>query len=232
MISNLPDCKELLCYSCNSQFGPCDGNGCSISNGFCVYQQITNANGNILSTVRSCLDGDRVPAGPLHVIQAGQCTETVDPNTGIRYRTYLCNNYNYCNADCHPQLPTVTNDPISPTRASSLECFNCNNFGTDCYGNICTINNGGYCFFQFSNVSVNGISSLHYNKQCIEVPFAKTPNGNSITEINKCVVSTDMLGNHFYTLICNEANLCNANCNLVPADTPIPVPVVPRSSSS
>ncbi|EFO15419.1 hypothetical protein LOAG_13091 [Loa loa] len=77
---------------------------------------------------------------------------------------------------------------------------------------------------------MNGVRNLHYSKQCIDVPFARTPDGNSVTEINKCVISTDIYGNQFYTLICNEAKLCNANCNWIPSVSP--VPVVPRSSSS
>ncbi|KAL4002796.1 hypothetical protein ACH3XW_4940 [Acanthocheilonema viteae] len=80
------------------------------------------------------------------------------------------------------------------------------------------------------NISENGVRSLHYSKQCTEIPFAKTPDGYSITEINKCIVSIDLHGNHFYTLICNEANFCNANCNWLPSVSPIPV--VPHTSSS
>lgn len=40
---------------------------------------------------------------------------------------------------------------------------------------------------------MNGKRSLHYSKQCIEVPFVKTPDGNSVTEINKCVTRLNFL---------------------------------------
>ncbi|VDN90496.1 unnamed protein product, partial [Brugia pahangi] len=189
-VSFTADCKELLCYSCNSQFGSCDGNGCSTtSNSFCVYQQIISANGNIVRTIRSCLDMNVVTVGQIHTGQIGQCIETIDPNTNMKYRTYLCNSHNYCNVDCDSQRSTFTVNPVT----------------------------------QMLNVSMNNVRTLHYNKQCIDIPFAKTPDGNSVTEINKCVISTDMLGNHFYTLICNEANLCNANCNWIPAVSTAPV---------
>ncbi|KAK6102168.1 hypothetical protein QQG55_7410 [Brugia pahangi] len=232
-VSFTADCKELLCYSCNSQFGSCDGNGCSTtSNSFCVYQQIISANGNIVRTIRSCLDMNVVTVGQIHTGQIGQCIETIDPNTNMKYRTYLCNSHNYCNVDCDSQRSTFTVNPVTPTRRDVLECFKCNNFGTDCYSNTCMTNHGGYCFFQMLNVSMNNVRTLHYNKQCIDIPFAKTPDGNSVTEINKCVISTDMLGNHFYTLICNEANLCNANCNWIPAVSTAPVvPVVSMTST-
>uniref|UniRef100_A0A915Q7H4 Uncharacterized protein n=1 Tax=Setaria digitata TaxID=48799 RepID=A0A915Q7H4_9BILA len=171
----------------------CDGNRCSTTaNGFCAYQQITDANGNTVSTIRSCLNTNVVVAGPFYITQPGQCIETVDPSTDMTYRTYLCNSHNYCNADCHEDLSSTVTEML--------------------------------------NVSIRGLRSIHYSMQCINIPVAKTPDGNSITEINKCIASTDILGNHFYTLICNETNLCNAKCNLAP--TILPIPVVPHSSTS
>ncbi|KHN88689.1 hypothetical protein Tcan_09374 [Toxocara canis] len=223
--------RALQCFSCHGQNGVCDGTYCvAVPSGYCVFQQQLDAYGKVLHVVEACLTQNSIRAGDALVTRVGQCVTNEDSKTGMRYRTYLCNNTDFCNLDCFDSAAPITTT-IAPS-PRSLKCYSCEQASENCFDEQCSALPNGYCLFQSQQLLINGIIQYHSIKRCIPAPYALTPSGNVITATNQCIQSIDASGSRYFTLLCNTTDLCNDHCIPTITSTTISTMQTPTTSSA
>ncbi|RCN47088.1 hypothetical protein ANCCAN_06919 [Ancylostoma caninum] len=127
---------SLSCYNCITYDGTdCQTNICQGK--YCAYER--KITGNQMVVKKSCMNT------PLLLLDDGTAVETVGVcevrNTlTSRYYVKLCDDTNFCNNYCNPD---VIVEP--PQRQPTISCYECESFGGECFTGQCTAQ---YCLYR------------------------------------------------------------------------------------
>ncbi|KAL6734914.1 hypothetical protein Aduo_005402 [Ancylostoma duodenale] len=156
--------------------------------------------GNQMVVKKSCMNT------PLLLLDDGTAVETVGVcevrNTlTSRYYVKLCDDTNFCNNYCNPD---VTVEP--PQRQPTITCYECESFGGECFTGQCTAQ---YCLYQRQRRRSTG--TTYVKKSCTNVPFVEYPDNTPSAALNNC--ETRIINDIQYQVrVCNSGNNCNVAC--------------------
>ncbi|EYC01491.1 hypothetical protein Y032_0107g3835 [Ancylostoma ceylanicum] len=146
--------------------------------------------------------------GCVYFLIVGETTPTLSPgcvtakNTlTSRYFVKLCDDINFCNNYCNPE---VTVEP--PQRQPTISCYECESFGGECFTGQCIAQ---YCLYQRQRRRSTG--TTYVKKSCTNAPFVEYPDNTPSTALNSCETRT-INDIQYQVRVCNSGNNCNVAC--------------------
>ncbi|KJH52040.1 hypothetical protein DICVIV_01741 [Dictyocaulus viviparus] len=197
MTTSRPLPGNVLCYDCISYNGTdCQSNVCEGK--FCIYER--KVTGKELMMRKSCTDTPLIILdNSISVHEVGVCE--VRNTLTSQYFVNICDNFNFCNNYCNPEVTTSI-----PQKQPFINCYNCESYAGECFTGKCTAQ---YCFYERQRRQPNGL--MYIKKSCSNLPFIEYPDKSLSMTLNACEIRL-MQGVQYQVFVCDMIDNCNAAC--------------------